>query len=185
MNETHHTQAGAERAAAASRSQSHRSGRRRRRGGDRGAALVEFGIIAPIFFLLVFGIIEFGWGFFQNLDVRHGAREGSRLVAVNYKTTATPTPADQATQIVNELCARMDSGDNISVQITRTGTAAVGQKFQVTVRKPLDQLTGFLGPFLDNKVLTSTVEGRIEQTATWAADPAAPAPPATLARTCP
>ncbi|MGQ0833075.1 MAG: TadE/TadG family type IV pilus assembly protein, partial [Microthrixaceae bacterium] len=37
---------------------------------DRGAALVEFAIIMPIFFLLVFGIIEFGWAFFQLLDVR-------------------------------------------------------------------------------------------------------------------
>jgi Flp pilus assembly protein TadG len=139
----------------------------------------------PVFFLLVFGIIEFGWGFYQNLDVRHGAREGSRLVAVNYKTTAEPTPADQTTQIVNELCARMDSASTISVQISRSGTAAVGQKFQVTVRKPLQQITGFLGPILNGKVLTSTVEGRIEQTATWASDGPPPAAPAALARTCP
>ena len=141
--------------------------RRRRRRGDGGAALLEFAFVVPLFLLLVFGVMEFGWAFFQNLDVRHGAREGSRLAAVNYKTTASPTPADQVTQIVNELCARMDSGDDISVQISRSGTSAVGQPLTVTVTKPLDQLSGFLGFALDGVTLSSTVESRIEQTATW------------------
>ena len=54
--------------------------------GDEGAALVEFALIAPILFLLIFGVIEFGWAFSQNMDVRHGARETARLAAVNYGT---------------------------------------------------------------------------------------------------
>jgi Flp pilus assembly protein TadG len=140
----------------------------RRGRGDGAAALVEFAIILPVFFLLVFGIMEFGYAFFQQLDVRHGAREGARLAAVNYKTTANPTPADQATQIVNELCDRMDSGTNISVRLRQDGTAAVGQEFTVTVTKPLQQLTGFLNFALGGKTLSSTVDSRIEQTASWA-----------------
>jgi Flp pilus assembly protein TadG len=143
-------------------------GRRRRpRRGDRGAALVEFAIVVPVFFLLVFGIIEFGWAFFQNLDVRHGAREGARLASVNYKTTANPTPADQTTQIVNELCARMDAGDvDIDIQLTRTG-GAVGDELVVSVSKELQQLTGFLGPVLDGKRIEEEITSRIEQPATW------------------
>ncbi|MGQ0830344.1 MAG: hypothetical protein ACT4OV_01565, partial [Microthrixaceae bacterium] len=100
------------------------------------------------------------------LDVRHGAREGARLAAVNYKTTASPSPSDQATQIVNELCARMDSGSNVSVQLTRS-TGAIGDEFTVAVTKPLDQLTGFLGFALNGKTLSSSVDSRFEQTATW------------------
>ncbi len=146
---------------------SHKKAGGRRGRGDEGAALVEFAIIVPIFFLLVFGIIEFGWAFFQQLDVRHGAREASRLVAVNYKTTASPSPSDQTTQIVNEVCSRMDSGKNISVQITQLGSPAVGDEFRVTVTKPLQQLTGFLGFALNGKTLSSGVDSRIEQTATW------------------
>jgi Flp pilus assembly protein TadG len=144
-------------------------GTHRRRGRkDGGAALVEFAIIMPILFLLVFGIIEFGWGFFQKLDVRHGAREGSRLAAVNYKTTASPTPADQTTQIINELCDRMDSGSGTTVAMTLISGGAIGGEFTVTVSKPLQQLTGFLGTILNGKTLTSTVDSRLEQTATWA-----------------
>jgi Flp pilus assembly protein TadG len=143
--------------------------RARRRGrGDGGAALVEFAIIVPVFFLLVFGIIEFGWGFYQSLDVRHGAREGARLAAVNYKSTASPTPADQATEIVTELCDRMDAGDTeIDVQLTRT-SAEVGAEFVVIVNKDLDQLTGFLGFALNGKTIDEEIHSRLEQTATWA-----------------
>jgi len=135
--------------------------------GDDGAVLVEFAIIVPIFFLLIFGIMEFGWAFFQKIDVRGGANEGARLVAVNYKTTASPTPTDQATQIVNEVCARMGAKAGISVQVTRSGTAAVGQPFEVTISKNLDDLTGFF-PWFDGKPIDESVRGRIEQTATWA-----------------
>jgi Flp pilus assembly protein TadG len=150
--------------------QAHEHGRAggRRARGDDGAALVEFAIVVPIFFLLVFGIMEFGWAFYQSLDVRHGAREGARLASVNYKTTASPTPADQATQIVDELCSRMDAGDaDIDVQITRTG-GAIGDELVVTVSKDLEQLTGFLGFVLDGKTIDEQVHSRIEQPATWA-----------------
>ena len=140
-------------------------GRRRMR--DAGVALVEFAIVMPLFFLLVFGIIEFGYAYFQQVDVRHGAREGARLAAVNYRETATPTPADQTTQIVNEVCDRMDSGDDTSVRVTRSGTAAIGQVLEVEVEKPLVQLTGFLGFALNGITLRSTVDSRIEQVATW------------------
>ena len=148
----------------------HRSAQRepgKRMRGDDGAVLVEFAILAPVLFLLLFGVIEFGWAFFQNLDVRHGAREGSRLAAVNYKESASPTPADQLTQIVEETCSRMDSGDNVQVRFHRPGGTGVGQLIMVRVEKPLDQLTGFLGFALDSIDLSSDVEVRIEDDADW------------------
>ncbi|MFP5255711.1 MAG: TadE/TadG family type IV pilus assembly protein [Acidimicrobiia bacterium] len=135
--------------------------------GERGAALIEFALIAPVLFLLIFGIIEFGWAFFQMLDIRHGAREGARLAAVNFKSSSSPSPADQVGEIVDELCDRMDNGDGIFVQITRTSDA-VGEPFEVHVTKQLDQLTGFLGFALNGKTISSTVDSRIEQKATWA-----------------
>ena len=71
---------------------------------DRGAVLVEFAIIVPIFFLLVFAVVEFGWAFYQQLDVRHGAREGARLAAVDFQSTASPSPSTQVAEIVAETC---------------------------------------------------------------------------------
>ena len=66
-----------------------RLAQRGRRPRERGAVLVEFAIISPVLALLLFGVIEFGWAFSQNLDVRHGAREAARLAAVEERRTGS------------------------------------------------------------------------------------------------
>lgn len=149
--------------------------RRRRGAGDEGAALVEFAIIAPLLFLLIFGIMEFGWAFLQNMDVRHGAREGARLAAVN-SAPANSLPT-QAENLAREVCLRMDQYNNdepnISIAVNRdvvapTTASNIGDEITVTVRKPLSQLTGFLGFALNGINLSSTVQTRVEQTGTYA-----------------
>ncbi len=50
---------------------------------ETGASLVEFALVAPLLFMLLFGMIEFGWAFAQNLDVKHMAREVGRLATVD------------------------------------------------------------------------------------------------------
>jgi Flp pilus assembly protein TadG len=140
--------------------------RRRRRRNHRGVALVEFALVAPLLFLLIFGIVEFGWAFYQLLDVRHGARETARLAAVNYRTTSGSTDDVQRDEILVAGCERMDTGDDVIIVMEKTGTG-VNSTITVTVSKPLDQLTGFLDPFLGDIDLSSEVDTRIEQTATW------------------
>jgi Flp pilus assembly protein TadG len=113
---------------------------------DHGANLIEFAILAPFLLLLLFGTIEFAWLFSQNLDVRHGAREGARLIAVNYPVgPVNPPPARtsaQTTLIVAEICNRMD---------VTTGA-----------------LTGFIDWAIPSGLrLVSEVEIRVEQPAGW------------------
>ena len=59
----------------------HRLRERLRR--DDGAAAVEFALVAPLLFLLVFGIIDFGFGFHAWDASHNAAREGARTGAVN------------------------------------------------------------------------------------------------------
>ena len=131
-----------------------------KRDREGGANLVEFAILAPLLILLLFGIIEFAWVFGQNLNVRHGAREGARLAAVNF------------TPLVSETCSRMDIVSGASVQLAATdingGGVDVGDEVAVTVRAPVNQITGFFGTWLP-ATLTSTVAIRIEQTPSWTA----------------
>lgn len=142
---------------------------RRHRSDDRGAVLVEFALVAPFLFLLIFATIDFGWAFGQHLDVRHGAREGARLAAVNYQGGG-----DQTTALVAEICSRMDADGTVRV-IVDPGTTLSGDTLTVTVRRPVDTLTGFVDFALDGRTLSSTVTARIEQSATWtAADRACP-----------
>ena len=50
---------------------------------QRGAAAVEFAIVATLFFMLVFGIIDFGFAFHSWNNAVNSAREGARTAAVD------------------------------------------------------------------------------------------------------
>ncbi|MEA2508083.1 MAG: hypothetical protein QOG21_165 [Actinomycetota bacterium] len=63
---------------------------------ERGAAAVEFALVMPLLFLLVFGIIEFGFIFNKELSVTHSAREGVRVYALNGSASAAKTFAEAA-----------------------------------------------------------------------------------------
>ena len=52
------------------------------RGGSRGQALVEFAIVAPVFFLLLFGVIDLGRYVYVTNAFGQAAREGARYGAV-------------------------------------------------------------------------------------------------------
>lgn len=157
-----------------------RQGARKRT--DSGASLVEFAIVLPFLLLLILGAIEFAWLFSQNLDVRHGAREGARLVAVNYpdgpvNPTPSPTDAGQTTTIANEVCSRMDVSSGASVTLA-SPTGALGGEATATVSAPANTLSGFLDWAIPSSlILSSTVEIRIEQPAGWDIDAGAQACP--------
>src|SRR5262245_30136891 len=50
---------------------------------ERGTALVEFALVAPLLFLILFGMMDFGKAFNYWLDENHLAAHGARLAAVN------------------------------------------------------------------------------------------------------
>lgn len=140
-------------------------GRRSRRRGERGAALVEFALIATPLFLILFGTIEFGWAMFQYNDIRHGAREGIRLGVVNadvnemnvlddgittwreavldeYGASAeTASPEVYATALLAQgACARMDDVADVSITLRYAdseadGALSVGDDLRLTASK--------------------------------------------------
>lgn len=144
--------------------------KRRRRERDRGAVLVEFAIIMPLLFLIVFGIIEFGWGFAQYLDVRHGAREAARLAAVDYSSDGTTTGNPQTQQIIDEACDRM-GGDSVGATIELTlataGEDEIGDRAFIEVRSTLDTLTGFLDFALAGRQINDRISFRLERDIEW------------------
>lgn len=156
--------------------------RRRRRArtarGERGAALVEFTIIAPILFVIIFGMIDFGIAFADYQNVRSGTREAARLGVVNDLTNApkckingvsvTP-PADPTTKpdATNALICKakdrigLNSGD-AKIRITITGEA-VGDRLEICASFPVGSMTGVTAAFLADRILTSSVTMRLEQ----------------------
>ena len=142
---------------------------------ERGASLVEFAILMPFLLLLLLGTIEFAWIFAQNLDVRHGAREGARLAAVNYpdgpvNPAPPPTDGGQSATIIAEICSRMDVSSGATVTLA-SPTGAVGNDATATVSAPINTLTGFVDWAIPGgATLDSTVTIRIEQPAGWDID---------------
>ena len=137
--------------------------------GERGAAIVEFGIVAPLLLMMLFGVVEFGLLFGKKLDVSQGAREGARLAAVNYQATTGSTGAAQATEIVAATCQRMEVATNTTVTIDTSAGTAVGDLVTFTIESPAEPVTGVFDPWLSSRTLTSVVDVRLEQAATFAA----------------
>ncbi len=53
----------------------------RHREGERGQSLVELTLMVPIFLLILFGMLEFGFVFSHHLTLEYATREGARLGA--------------------------------------------------------------------------------------------------------
>jgi Flp pilus assembly protein TadG len=54
--------------------------------GERGAAAVEFALVAPVLVVLLFGIVEYSKVFSAQSALSAAAREGVRVVALNGTT---------------------------------------------------------------------------------------------------
>ena len=59
---------------------------RKNRTGERGATMAEFAIIAVVFFMIIFGIIEFGRLFYTHNALTDAARRGARYAVMHTKT---------------------------------------------------------------------------------------------------
>ena len=116
-----------------------------------------------ILLALVFGIMESGWFFSQQVELNNAAREGARLAVVDYGTAAV---------IATETCARAAlSGSGATVTVTRSvvldpevgDPPGTPESVTVMMAKNYSSLTGFLDPFFDGLAMSSTVEMRIER----------------------
>jgi Flp pilus assembly protein TadG len=75
---------------------------------ERGTALVEFALIAPLLFLLLFGIIDFGRALNYYNQVTQLAGQGARAAAVNRMADGTAITSGSAlqSQLVNQYTAQ-------------------------------------------------------------------------------
>ena len=79
-------------------SQLHRT---RRAAGERGAALVEFALILPLFFTLILGAVTAGIAYNQKLSMTNASREAARYGAT--LPVGSFTGANQLTQWLDSL----------------------------------------------------------------------------------
>jgi Flp pilus assembly protein TadG len=96
---------------------------------QKGAAMVEFAIIALLFFMILFGIIEFGRAFFTYNTLVEATRRGARVAAVcpadatgmlqvKQVTVFDPNTPDGSTTPITGLLGL--STDNVNVTYLKT-----------------------------------------------------------------
>jgi Flp pilus assembly protein TadG len=82
---------------------------------EDGAAAVEFAIVATLFFMLVFAIIDFGFGFHTWNATANAAREGARRAAVSPDVGEIEARVRQAADFLDQ------SKMSVSVTCSRSG----------------------------------------------------------------
>ena len=113
----------------------------------RGTAFVEFGLLAPIFFLIIVVIMDFGRMMWLSNTVEHAATEGARYAAVHGSNKATVATTQTITDLVRDRAELIPPSDmNIEVSWTPTDNNNPGSTVTVQVTYNYEYLlVGFLG----------------------------------------
>lgn len=102
---------------------------------SRGAAAVEFALVAPVLITLLLGVMEFGYQFVLAGATSSAAREAVRAAAVG----------DSQTKGVAAATTRMETvplTGSLAITVTKSGTGDACT-WQATVRVDDSSLTGF------------------------------------------
>lgn len=131
-----------------------------RSGRERGAAALEFGLVSPIVFAVLFGTLTYGLWFNDSLNLRQGLREASRQgVVANYGgeadcgMTYAATPSDN----IKELMCRAESDvaamtGATYVKVVLPGGWVRGQQLVVCGMVQADRLPGLV-PLPDDRMI--------------------------------
>lgn len=106
----------------------------------RGAAAVEMAMVMPVLFLMLFGIIEFGWMLSVQNSLVNAAREGARIGAL------LGYGADDMQARVTEVLTPMGLQDKVSVTITEATPESPDVGVELSVqRSQISLLQNFFG----------------------------------------
>ena len=119
---------------------------------------MEFAVVAPLFFLLILGMVEFGRMMMVQQVLTNASREGARIAVLDNTTTS-----DVTTAVENYLSSGTISGATITITPDPPSSAGYGQPVTVTVSVPFDQVSWLPSPmFLGGNTLEATTVMRRE-----------------------
>lgn len=106
---------------------------RRFRRNRRGSAAVEFALVAPIFFALLFAIIETAMVFFASQVLETVTQDSARIIMTGQAQAASYTPAQFKSLVCGRIVALFDCANGISVDVRSYPTFS-----SVTITDPID-----------------------------------------------
>lgn len=115
--------------------------RRSVRPDRRGATVVEFAVVAPLLFLLIFAALEFGRVVMVQQIITNAAREGARRGILEQTTVS-----EVKTTVIDYLADCSITGATVSVSPDDLGKAGFGDPVTVTVTVSYDQISWLPSP---------------------------------------
>jgi Flp pilus assembly protein TadG len=134
-----------------------RASTRLKRAKRRGVAATEFAIVAPVFFLMVIGFLEFGRALMVQQVLINASRVGARQASI---TAATTAEVEAAVEDFTEGLAV--PGVDVSVS-PNPSSAVAGTAITVTASVPFSEVSWMSSPwFLGGKTLSASSQMRKE-----------------------
>jgi Flp pilus assembly protein TadG len=104
----------------------------RNRQDDRGAAAVEFALVAPLLLLMVLGIAEFGRAFHIQASLSQAAREGVRVMALQNNPAGAVAATQAAAPTLTLTNITVSPSNCVASGLTPAATATVTVTYSFT-----------------------------------------------------
>src|SRR5579872_3666138 len=69
--------------------------------GSKGQTLMEFAFIAPLFFLLIFAVMDFGRMFFVQVNVQQAVQEAARFASTGNHLANPSSPGNNLSRVAS------------------------------------------------------------------------------------
>lgn len=84
-----------------------------------GSTAVEFALVAPVFFGLIFSVFEIGWFYFINSQIDAATTEAARLIRTGQVQRANLTKEEFYEEVCNRLVVLNTCDNAVTVEVTR------------------------------------------------------------------
>jgi len=113
---------------------------------QRGASVVEFAVIAPLFFMLILGIIEFGRVMTVQQVITNAAREGARMAILDGSSAS-----EVESWVTEYLAGAHIEGAAIAIDPAQPSSAGYGAPITVSVSIPISEISWLPSPLFFKK----------------------------------
>jgi Flp pilus assembly protein TadG len=114
---------------------------RRFRRNRRGSAAVEFALVAPVFFALLFAIIETAIVFFAGQVLETVTQDSARMIMTGQAQTGGYSQSDFKTYVCGKIIVLFDCVNGISIDVQNYSAFS-----SVTISNPIDAGKNFVPP---------------------------------------
>ena len=139
---------------------------RRRSDRTAGQSLVEFALVIPVFFLLLFGVIDVGRFVYVNNAISEGAREGARWGSVERRSATAGARATIASHASASMAAVPDATISVTCETpqgVQKASCATNDVLVVSVSTSVSMFTPVIGGIVGTRTITAVSKVAVNQ----------------------